>query len=45
MAKLPKEIKLTRHAQQRLEERNTLKSMYNIKNLMRSSCKWYGKDD
>ena len=45
MAKLPKEIKLTRHAQQRLTERNTMENMYNTKNLMRSSCKWYGKDD
>lgn len=45
MAKLPKEIKLTRHAQQRLAERNTLNNIYNTKNLMRSSCKWYGKDD
>ena len=45
MAKLPKEIKLTRHAQQRLTERNTLNNIYNTKNLMRSSCKWYGKDD
>ena len=45
MAKLPKEIKLTRHAQQRLAERNTLNNIYNTKNLMRSSCKWYGKGD
>lgn len=45
MAKLPKDIKLTRHAQQRLTERNTLSNIYNTKNLMRSSCKWYGKDD
>ena len=45
MAKLPKEIKLTRHAQQRLLERKTVDNMYNTKNLMRSSCKWYGKDD
>ena len=45
MAKLPKDIKLTRHAQQRLVERNTLNNIYNTKNLMRSSCKWYGKDD
>ena len=45
MAKLPKDIKLTRHAQQRLTERNTLNNIYNTKNLMRSSCKWYGKDD
>lgn len=47
MAKLPKEIKLTRHAQQRLEERknNTDNNYYNTKNLMRSNCKWYGKGD
>ena len=45
MAKLPKDIKLTKHAQQRLLERNSLKNMYNTKNLMKSSCKWYGKDD
>lgn len=44
MAKLPKEIKLTRHAQQRLSERNN-NNNYNKKNLMRSSRKWYGKDD
>lgn len=44
MAKLPKEIKLTRHAQQRLEERKD-SNIYNTKNLMKSSCKWYGKDD
>lgn len=42
---LPKEIKLTRHAQQRLEERNNSNNHYNTKNLMRSSVKWYGKDD
>lgn len=47
MAKLPKEIKLTRHAQQRLEERKNknTNNYYNTKNLMRSNCKWYGKDD
>ena len=45
MAELPKEVKLTRHAQQRLMERNNLNNVYNTKNLMRSSCKWYGKDD
>lgn len=45
MAKLPKEIKLTRHAQQRLSERNNSDNYYNKKNLMRSSRKWYGKDD
>ena len=44
MAKLPKEIKLTRHAQQRLKERKN-SNIYNMKNLMRSSCRWYGKDD
>ena len=45
MAKLPKIIKLTRHAKQRLLERNTDNNIYNVKNVMRSSCKWYGKDD
>ena len=44
MSKLPTEVKLTLHAQQRLEERNKNK-IYNTKNLMKSSCKWYGKDD
>lgn len=45
MAKLPKDIKLTRHAQQRLAERKNSDTYYNTKNLMRSSCVWYGKDD
>ena len=45
MAKLPREIKLTRHAQMRLEERKNPDNYYNTKNLMKSSCKWYGKDD
>lgn len=45
MGKLPNEIKLTYHAQQRLEERNNTYNNYNTKNLMKSSCKWYGKDD
>lgn len=45
MAKLPKEIKLTRHAQQRLEERKDPGNYYNTKNLIRSSCKWYRKND
>lgn len=45
MAKLPKEIKLTKHAQQRLAERKNSDVYYNTKNLMRSSCKWYGKGD
>lgn len=44
MSILPKEIKLTLHAQQRLEERKGSEK-YNTKNLMKSSCKWYGKDD
>lgn len=44
MAKLPKDIKLTRHAKLRLKERKNANN-YNTKNLMRSSCKWYGKDD
>lgn len=44
VSKLPKEIKLTRHAQLRLEERKS-SNIYNTKNLMRSSCKWYGKKD
>lgn len=44
MAKLPNEIKLTRHAKLRLKERKNSND-YNAKNLMRSSCKWYGKDD
>ena len=44
MAKLPNEIKLTFHAQDRLLERQG-EGKYNTKNLMRSSVKWYGKDD
>ena len=45
MAILPKTIKLTRHARQRLMERKNTNTYYDTKNLMRSSCKWYGKDD
>lgn len=45
MGKLPSEIKLTLHAKQRLEERNDANISYNTKNLMRSSCKWYNRDD
>ena len=45
MGKLPAEIKLTRHAKQRLEERKEPENYYNPKNIMRSSCKWYTKDD
>ena len=45
MAKLPSEIQLTSHARQRLEERKAPDNYYNTKNLMKSSCKWYGRDD
>lgn len=45
MGKLPTEIKLTYHARQRLEERKNPDNYYNTKNLMKSSCKWYTKDD
>ena len=45
MSKLPSEIKLTLHARERLEERNTIHNYYDTKNLMKSSCKWYGKND
>ena len=45
VAKLPREIKLTRHAHMRLEERKNSSIDYNTKNLMKSPCKWYGKDD
>jgi hypothetical protein len=45
MSNLPKEIKLTYHALQRLSERKDENIKYNTKNLMRSSVKWYNKDD
>ena len=45
MGKLPSEIKMTWHAQQRLEERNNTYNYYDTKNLMKSSRRWYGKDD
>jgi hypothetical protein len=45
MAILPKDIKLTQHARQRLEERKDINNKYNTKNIMRSNCKWYNKDD
>lgn len=45
MSKLPKEIKLTFHAQQRLEERNINEFKYYTKNIMKSSCRWYTKED
>lgn len=44
MSKLPTELKLTLHAQDRIRERNN-NFRYNTKNLMKSSCHWYGKDD
>lgn len=45
MGKLPSEIKMTFHAIDRLKERNIADNYYNTKNLMKSSRKWYGKDD
>lgn len=45
MRKLPREIRLTDHARMRLLERNKNKNIYNMKNIMRSSVKWYGKND
>lgn len=45
MGKLPSEIKLTFHAIDRLKERNSTNNYYNTKNLMKSNCKWYTKDD
>ena len=44
VSKLPTELKLTLHAQDRIKERNN-NIQYNTKNLMKSSCRWYGKDD
>ena len=44
MGKL-KNIKLSPHARQRLEERKTGHIIYNTKNLMKSSCKWYTRED
>lgn len=44
MSKLPTELKLTLHAQDRIKERNN-NFCYNTKNLMKSSCRWYGKSD
>lgn len=45
MGNLPKEMRLTDHAKTRLLERKDPENIYNVKNLMRSSVKWYGKDD
>lgn len=44
MRKLPVNIKLTLHAQQRLLERKGIEK-YNTENLMQSQVKWYGKED
>lgn len=43
--KLPKDIKLSPHARIRLEERKDIDMKYNNQNIVRSSIKWYGKDD
>lgn len=45
MGKLPKDIKLSPHAKQRLYERKPEDIKYNVSNIMKSSIKWYGKDD
>lgn len=45
MGNLPKIIKLSTHAKQRLEERKDSNDIYNTKNLMHSSFRWYGIDD
>lgn len=42
---LPRDIKMTYHSQLRLKQRSDNGRKYNTKNLMRSSCKWYGKND
>ena len=43
--KLPKDMKLSPHARQRVLERKDVDIKYNTSNIMRSSVKWYGKDD
>lgn len=42
---LPSEIKLGNHAKQRLLERKNINMYYNVRNIMKSSMKWYMKDD
>lgn len=42
--KLPSDVKLSPHARFRLEERKDNRN-YNTRNIMKSSIKWYGKDD
>lgn len=44
MSKLPKFIKLSPHARQRLYERKDADARYDMANIIRSSVKWYGKD-
>ena len=45
MGLLPDSLKLTRHARDRLNERKQTDIYYDMKNLVRSACKWYTKDD
>lgn len=45
MVHLPSKLLLTRHAKQRLEERNKINNCYNTNDLMQSNCKWYTIDD
>ena len=42
--KLPKDMKLSPHARQRLLERKDVDIKYNTSNIMRSSVKWYSKE-
>ena len=43
--KLPKIMKLSPHARQRLLERKDADMKYNTNNIIESNVKWYGKDD
>jgi hypothetical protein len=45
MSNLPKSVKLSPHAKARLEERKNIDIKYNTQNIIRSSVKWYNKDD
>ena len=45
MSQLPENLKLSAHARKRLEERKDESIRYNTHNLMRSSVKWYTKND
>lgn len=42
---LPKNMKLSPHARQRLLERKDASKRYDVSNIMRSNIAWYGKDD